>query len=127
MATVIIGLREVIASLTVAESRLIPEVSAILGKGALNIKTSAKRRVSGLPKGYAPAYPASISYDVFTDFGSLKAEIGPDKERAQGALGNLIELGSINNAPIPHLSPALDEEAPRFEAALATVLPRLLS
>lgn len=126
MATVIIGLREVIADLTVAESGLLPEVEAILGKGANNIKVGAKRRVSGLPRGYARAYPASISYDVFMVPGSVRAEIGPDKQRKQGALGNLIELGSVHNSPIPHLSPALDDEAPRFEAALATVLPALL-
>jgi hypothetical protein len=52
---------------------------------------------------HAPAFPYSVGYDisVFQGFGVsiIKSEIGPDKNRAQGALGNLIEFGSINNPP----------------------------
>ncbi len=54
---------------------------------------------------HAPAFPASITYDIASmahvslDFSSIRAEIGPDKDRAQGALGNLIEFGSVNNPP----------------------------
>jgi hypothetical protein len=52
---------------------------------------------------HAPAFPHSITYDVatFQGFGVsvLQSDIGPDKDRPQGALGNLIEYGSINNPP----------------------------
>lgn len=52
---------------------------------------------------HAPAFPSSISYDIsrFAGFGAsvIQAEIGPDKSRRQGALGNLIEFGSRNNPP----------------------------
>lgn len=52
---------------------------------------------------HAPAFPHSISYDInkFGGFGAsvISAEIGPDKGKPQGALGNLIEFGSRNNAP----------------------------
>lgn len=45
----------------------------------------------------APAFPYSIGYDVKSAhlFGQtvVQAEIGPDKDRNQGALGNLIEYG----------------------------------
>ena len=69
---------------------------------------------------HAPAFPYSITYDIGVGYGqtlgqsvgsvigggiasaqssTLRAEIGPDKGRAQGALGNLIEYGSVNNPP----------------------------
>lgn len=91
-------------------------VRGVVAKGALNIKQDAQRRVTGLR--HAPAYPRSISYDTHETAGSVWAEIGPDKSRRQGALGNLIEYGSKKNAPRPHMRPAADAERPRFEAAL---------
>jgi hypothetical protein len=37
----------------------------------------------------------------------------------QGGLGRVIELGTVNNAPIPHLTPALELEFPTFERYIA--------
>jgi hypothetical protein len=52
---------------------------------------------------HAPAFPYSVGYDisVFQGFGFsiIQSEIGPDKGKPQGALGNLIEFGSVNNPP----------------------------
>jgi hypothetical protein len=52
---------------------------------------------------HAPAFPYSITYDIKGGNGlrgsQIDAEIGPDKGRAQGALGNLIEFGSVHNPP----------------------------
>ncbi|UOQ60383.1 hypothetical protein MUN76_15345 [Leucobacter rhizosphaerae] len=68
---------------------------------ATKVKDHWRDQAKGLP--HAPAFPFSITYDLkgFQGFGStvLSAEIGPDKGRRQGALGNLIEFGSVNNAP----------------------------
>lgn len=92
------------------------EARAVVQKGALNIKTDARRLASGLK--HAPAYPASITYDTrFTPTGA-SAEIGPDKGRRQGALGNILEYGTTNNAPHPHMAPAAELEQPRFEKAM---------
>lgn len=89
--------------------------------GAVKIKKDARRIIGNPP--HLPAYAASITYDIATHPGlraaSVEAEIGPDKERAQGALGNILEYGTSHNAPIPHLQPALDAEAPHFERVLA--------
>lgn len=93
-----------------------PKVRAVVQKGALNIKTGAQSRVQGLA--HAPAYPSAITYDTKEQGTTAEAEIGPDKNRRQGALGNIINYGSINNPPIPHIEPATDEELPRFEQAL---------
>jgi len=54
------------------------------------------------------------------------AEIGPDKLRRQGPLGNLLEYGSVHNAPHPHMIPAAEAEQPRFEQAMEDLSARLL-
>lgn len=91
-------------------------VRAVVARGALNIKTDARRRISGHP--HSPAYPSSITYDIRVGPTSAEAEIGPDKQRRQGALGNILEYGTVHNAPIPHIRPAAEQELPRFERAL---------
>ncbi|MCS3426747.1 hypothetical protein [Leucobacter aridicollis] len=72
---------------------------------------------------HAPAFPFSVSYDLngFYGFGVsvLSAEIGPDKGSRQGALGNLIEFGSRNNAPQGIGQAALHANEADFEHGLA--------
>jgi hypothetical protein len=100
-------------------ARVVPrEARAVVEKGALNVKDEARRLSSGIA--HAPLYPASIGYDVLRAgaFGLVEAEIGPDKDKPQGALGNVLEYGTVNNAPLAHLGPALDREGPRFAAAM---------
>ncbi len=75
-----------------------------------NIRDEARRFATGLS--YAPLYPSSITYETSFDALGVKAEIGPDKNLKQGALGNLLEYGSVNNAPHAHLAPAYDREVP---------------
>jgi hypothetical protein len=100
------------------------EVGKVVARGALNIKNGAKRRI-GRPA-HAPAYGYSIGYD-FQRWGmGATADIGPDKGRRQGALGNLLEYGSVNNPPIPHIRPAAEEELPRFERAMEDLGEKLL-
>lgn len=98
----------------------------VVNKGALNIKREAQQFSSGLA--HAPDYPDSITYDVRGDgrHGTLEAEIGPDKAKRQGALGNILEYGTVKNSPTPHLGPALERETPRFIQALADASTRLL-
>jgi hypothetical protein len=109
------GLDELSAGLRKAVEQAIPGAKKIAGKGALNVKKEAQRIIRERSKfGYLPHYPRSISYDVDA-FGSLvTAEIGPKTEKLQGGLGRIIEEGTVNNAPIPHLSPALDREEHAF-------------
>lgn len=106
----------IVAALDKAVYNTPEEVEKVVGRGALNIKNGARRRI-GRPA-HAPAYASSINYDLKRWGMGAIAEIGPDKGRRQGALGNLLEYGSVNNAPIPHIRPAADEELPRFEKAM---------
>jgi hypothetical protein len=110
------GLDELVKLLGNAAEMPIKEATAIVAKGALNIKKDAQRASSGLK--HAPAYPRSIGYDVTASLTEVSAEIGPDKQKPQGALGNLIEYGSVNNSPRPHFLPAAIAEMPKFEKAL---------
>lgn len=107
-----------------AAADVLDEGEKVVSKGALNVKNEARDRISG--RAHLPHYPSSISYDLDRDGASVTAHIGPDKERRQGPLGNLIEFGSIHNDPIPHLNPALDNEEPRFERAVGDLGARLL-
>lgn len=100
------------------------EVTSVVAKGALNIKTDAAQRISGLK--HAPAYPRSIGYDMYVTMTGPSAIIGPDKDKPQGALGNLLEYGSVKNAPRPHLAPAAEAEEPKFAAALEAAMVKAL-
>lgn len=113
------GLRELIAMLDKAESRSVPAVAAVVEKGAVNIKKDWQQRWGGIA--HAPALPAAVTYDTAFGFGSVSAEIGPDKNKRQGALGNIIEFGTSKNAPIPGGLPALEAEQPKFERELANL------
>lgn len=85
---------------------------------ARGIKDTAREIASGIS--YAPHYPRAITYDI-DDQGvgaGVSAEIGPDKDRTQGALGNILEYGTVNNAPLAHLGPALDIWTPDLTTGL---------
>lgn len=118
------GLNQLVADLTAAPVKVAAAARGVLQKGALNVKQDAQRFASGLS--HAPLYPQSITYDTEFKRGGWEAEIGPDKNRPQGALGNLLEYGSANNAPHAHLGPALDREGPRFVQALAELAEKSL-
>lgn len=89
---------------------------AVTAKGALNVKTKARELA---PKGpHLPHYANSITYDLSTSGMTVEAEIGPDPGLPQGPLDHLFEYGGPKNAPMPHLGPALESEAPVFERFL---------
>jgi hypothetical protein len=109
------GLEELSEDLQEAVKNAIPDAKKIAGRGALNVKKEAQRIIRERSKrGYVPHYPRAISYDVTASGAYVTAEIGPESEKLQGGLGRLLEYGSINNSPIPHLSPALDAEENTF-------------
>lgn len=107
-----------------AQDTVVDETRQVVKKGAQNIKTDVRARWHGLH--HAPFLEFAVGYDVTVNGTAVKAEIGPDKAKRQGALGNLVEFGSIHNAPHPALSPALDIEEPKFVQALEDMAVRLL-
>lgn len=110
------GLSMLVADLE-REAQIAPaEARKVVQKGCLNIKTDWRGRWSGYP--HAPRLPYAIGYDTKQLGGRIEGEVGPDKDKQQGALGNLFEYGSVKNAPIPGGAPALEAEKPKFERAM---------
>ena len=93
-------------------ARIRPTMKATVTKGALNVKNAAKQAILDQSRqAYVKQYPYSITYDLKVVGDVVSAEIGPDKDKPQGALGNLLEYGTPSNGgPYPHLNPALDAE-----------------
>ncbi len=82
-----------------------------------NVKATWRENASGLA--HARAYPFSIGYSTQERPFGADAEVGPDKDRAQGPLGNLLEYGSVNNAPGNHGGQALDRHQGELDGLLA--------
>lgn len=106
------GLDGLIDDLNDAADEAVDGAKKVVGKGSLNVKRDAKQRISGYA--HLPHYPRAITYEVTARGMTVTGEIGPRRDRTQGGLGSYIELGTVNNAPIPHLAPALDAEEANF-------------
>ncbi len=101
----------------------LPRAAKLVKRGALNIKKGAQRRAPTGP--HVPYYSKSINYDTGEEGQLAWAEIGPDKHKRQGALGNLLEYGSATSPPHPHLGPAGEEEEPKFAAQMDKLAAKL--
>lgn len=113
-----------LADLEAAPARLAELLPPVVSKGALNIKDAWRDSLSGLP--HLPHLPSAISYDLDARPGSIGAEIGPDKDKRQGPLGNIIEFGTSKNPPRLDGARALAAEEPRFIAACEDVAEQAL-
>ncbi|MFJ4852396.1 MULTISPECIES: hypothetical protein [unclassified Streptomyces] len=104
------------------------DVRSVVIRGALNIKTEWRANARASSGKHAPAYPSAVGFDIHS-FGpdQVLAIIGPDKGAPQGALGNLLEYGSVKNPPHNDGGRALVNETPRFEAQMALLLERGLT
>ncbi|MFJ4738706.1 hypothetical protein [Streptomyces sp. NPDC088775] len=109
MTVIVTGARETAAALLASIALMERNATTAVAVTAGKVKRSAAQRISG--HAHLPAYPSSITYDVTHGPTGPEAEIGPDKGRRQGPLGNIVEYGTRNNAPLPHLGPALEEHA----------------
>jgi hypothetical protein len=98
-----------------------PKVRAVVSKGALNIKKDM--RAEAKSGGSYKHFHRSIDYDLI---GDLEAEIGPDKSRVQGALGNILYFGTSKNSPVLDINGPLNREEPRFLRALGDVAEDIL-
>lgn len=107
------GVKELAADLEAVPAKVQPEIAKVVKRGAVNVKKDMQRDArSG---GYTKHFARSINFDMVTP---TFAEIGPDKGKIQGALGNILYFGTSNNAPKLDLEAPLYREAPKFEKAL---------
>lgn len=109
----VLGLESVIFGLQRAPELLAGNVAKAVTVTSHKIRDDARSRISGYK--YLPKYPGTISYEVRGTDEAIEGEIGPERSKAmnkrQASLGALLEFGSVHNAPIPHLGPALDANA----------------
>lgn len=101
-------------------SKALPETDAVLKKGANNIKNDlvAGARSSRSFRGMA----GSIGYDSMYGLGRARYEIGPDKSRRGGALGNIYYFGTSRGGGTGDLEGPLDRETPNLERELNKVV-----
>lgn len=93
------------------------EAAAVVARGALNIKNEWRANARQSAGRHAYRYPATIGYDPHTlPGGGSGAVIGPDKDLAQGPLGNILEYGTARQAGHNDGGRALLAEEPRFLA-----------
>lgn len=118
------------AHLLQAATQIVAESTAVVQRGALNVKNEGRRN-STISSGKA-AYraPSAIGFDqVHVTAAGIYADIGYEGSGGQAGLGAILEYGGGRDHSPPHndLGRALDAEAPRFEAALADAAVRALS
>ena len=109
-------LRAFAADLGKIASKALPETDAVLKKGAQNIKDDLVSEARGSThfKGMA----GSVSYDSMYGIGHAKYEIGPDKGRRGGALGNIAYFGTSRGGGTLDLEGPLARESPNLEREL---------
>lgn len=100
----------------------LPKFKRVVSRGALNVKNDLRADASG-GVSYRH-FPRSIDYDI-TD-GGLGAEIGPNKDQIQGALGNLLYFGTSKTGPVLDINGPLHKEEPRLLDAIADVAEDIL-
>jgi len=113
-------------------ARSIPRVRrdarGVVTRGAVNVKNNWRNNAQATGRKHAKHYPRSIGFDI-AGYGPdiWAATIGPDKGGPQGALGNLLEYGSVHNPPHNDGGRALAAELPRFSAQMELLAARGLA
>jgi hypothetical protein len=120
----VVGLDALLHDLETAGPKVLAGARAVLQKGALNIKNGMREDFTG--HRHAPLIPYAVTYDTRITAGGAEAEIGVDKNRPQGALGNLLAFGSSKNAAVVDHTAALRRELPALERYLADVAEKSL-
>lgn len=119
MGADISGLEGLVVQLRALPEQLARATRPVLVRGAVNIKNEWRANAAVSAGAHGRLYPLSIGFDEPTDgAGYVEAVIGPNKAARQGALGNLIEFGSVHNPPHNDGGRALEAEDPRFVAAV---------
>lgn len=103
------------------------DMTAIVNRGAFNIKNGWRANAAASAPPHARLYPYTINYDIKTMPGGASAEIGPDRamKRLQASYGALLEFGSVNNPPHNDGGKALLDEEPLFQAQVESLADRL--
>jgi len=116
------------ADMLKAAAEAVVATRAVVQVGAFNVKRDARANVLKSAPIHNAGAAAAITYDTNIGKTSVDAEIGYDKDKKPGRIGNLLEYGGGGDHSPPHrdLGRALDAEEPRFTEALAALVEKLL-
>ena len=117
--------RELAADFTRVPGELSRHAIPVLSRGALNIKNALNQQAADSLhfKGMA----GSVTYDTEIRRHSITAEIGPDKDRRGGALGDLFFFGGANGGGgTGDIDAPLREEEPKMVKFLDEAMGELL-
>ena len=118
-------LSSLIAALAKAPDEATDAARGVLQKGALNVKRALNQQAANSP--HFRGMAGSVTYDMEIRRHSITAEIGPDKDRRGGALGNLFFFGGANGGGgTGDLDAPLREEEPRMVKFLDEAMEKLL-
>jgi len=106
------------ASIVRASVRMLPRIEKAIEVTARYIKDDARKTVRFHGRQLAPLVQ-TINYDMLLKVSSIGAEIGYDRDKAQGNLGHIIEFGQASyakapNAPQRNLANALAKNTDDF-------------
>ena len=98
------------------------QVDAVVTRGAVNVKREMIADVSSSPhfKGMAGA----ITYEHKNTRNLIRREIGPDKGRPGGALGNIYYFGTSRGGGSGDIEKPLRTEEPRYVSAMQALVDR---
>lgn len=92
----------------------------VIAAAAVKVKDGMRSDFSG--SAHARLAPLAIDYTIR----GLEAEIGFNKGKPQGALGNILAFGTSKNAPIADHTAALRRELPAVEKYLGDIGEKVL-
>ena len=107
---------ELVNDLGKIPGRMVKDQIATVEKSSQRVEAGWRQQWSGLS--HAPHVGKAVTHEVKVKPGEVTGIIGPDKDKKQGALGNILEYGTSKNAPIPGGGPALKAEEPRLIKAI---------
>lgn len=116
-------LRQLDSDLGRIPGRAVPPLIKAVTESSGRVRDRMRADASGI--GHAPHFPNSITDEVRVKVGQIEAEIGPDKGRTQGALGNILYFGTSKNGPVLDINAPLDAEGPALEQAAAEAVGKL--
>ena len=91
---------------------------------SLNIKNAWKAKLQG--SATLPALPNAVTFDMAESAAGVESEIGFDKGRKQGALGNISEYGTPKTAPRGFGLASLNENQEDFERGIEIAIDQAL-
>ena len=104
--------------------KAVAPLGVVVTESATRVRDDLRAKVEAIDKhGHLKRFPDAITFDVR----GLDAEIGPDKNRRQGALGNLLYYGTSRHGPVlEHPAAALARESDHLSASAAAAVVSVL-